>query len=103
MGYYRQPFIKYSWITEDIEMNQKIYDLVVAILNSRLSPQTQEEIIRFYLLPRNTPVKPLIELLDEDEDLGPIRRPDAHDEKRKTNPKLAEEEDEMKTLLKHRI
>ena len=83
--------------------NEKIYSLIIAILNSRLSPQSQEEIVRYYLLPRNTPVRPTIELPEDDKDLGTVTRPDAHDEQRKLNPKLAESEDAVKDTLKGRI
>ena len=84
-------------------MNDKIFQLILKILDSRLSPQTQEEIVKFFLLPRNTPVRPIIELPEDDKDLGTVARPDAHDEQRKLNPKLAESEDAVKDTLKGRI
>lgn len=81
-------------------MNDKIYDLVIAILNSRLSPQTMEEIVKFYLLPRNTPVRPMIELPDENIELGMVRRPTAQQERAKMNPKQAEAEEEVRKVIK---
>jgi hypothetical protein len=82
-------------------MNEKIYDLIFKILDSRLSPETMDEIVRFYLLPRNTPVKSLIEIPDED--IGPVRRPDALAESRKLNPKRTEEEDAMRETLASKL
>jgi len=74
--------------------NQKVYDLVIKILDSRLPPQTQEEIIRFYTLPRNTPIRPLIELPDEEvmKSLGTTKRPTLTDLKKKENPNYEEDE-----------
>lgn len=77
-------------------MNVRIYNLLLKILDSRLSPQTQEEIVKFYMLPRNTPIKPVIETYEDEDDLGPVKRPSRHDLDRKQNPSMADEEDEMK-------
>ena len=84
-------------------MNQQVYDLVMAILRSDLPRQTQEEIVRFYTLPRNTPVKGLIEVPDNSPDVGPVSRPTVKDEQRSLNPKRAEAEDAVAETLKGRI
>jgi len=74
--------------------NDKVYQLVIKILDSRLPPQTQEEIVRFFLLPRNTPIRPMIELPDEEvmRSLGSIKRPTITDIKKKENPNYEEDE-----------
>lgn len=85
-------------------MNDKIFQLVSKILDSRLSPQTQEEIIRFYILPRNTPVPAMIEMADEElGEAGVVSRPNKHDLDRKNNPELAAEEEAVKNTLKGRV
>ena len=84
-------------------MNQQVYDLVMAILQSDLPRQTQEEIVRFYTLPRNTPVKGLIEVPDTSPEVGPVTRPTVKDEQRRLNPKHAEEEDAVRDTLKGRL
>ena len=81
----------------------KIYQLLIKILDSDLEKSTKTEIVRFYCLPRNTPVKPIIELPETTDDLGPVSQPTQHDLKRKANPKMAGEEDEMKKTLKGRV
>ena len=82
-------------------MNDKIFQLICKILDSDLGRQEKTEIVKFYLLPRNTPVKPIIELPDEEQinALGPVDQPSAHDLKRKANPKMAGEEDAMRGTL----
>lgn len=84
-------------------MNDKRYELVFKILESDLSKETKDEIVRFYLLPRNTPVKPPIELPETPDGLGQVKRPSKHDLDRKANPEMAGEEDAMKDTLKGRI
>jgi hypothetical protein len=84
-------------------MNDKVYDLIVKILDSDLSKESKDEIVRFYTLPRNTPVQPMIELPEDDEGLGTIHRPTAKDEQRKLNPRKAQEEDAMSDTLKGRV
>lgn len=82
-------------------MNDKIYSLITKILDSRLSPETQDEIVRFYLLPRNTNVRPLIELPDENtrEELGPVKRPDSVEIERRRKPNKRAEDEAMKQTL----
>ena len=84
-------------------MNDKIYDLVLKILDSNLSRNTKEDIVRFFLLPRNTPVKPLVDLPEKQEELGSLKRPTAHDKARKDNPQMAAGEDAMSETLKGRV
>lgn len=84
-------------------MNDQRYQLILKILDSDLPKETKDEIVRFYLLPRNTPVIPFIELPEEPEDLGVVKRPSPHDIDRKNNPQMAAEEDAMKDTLKGRI
>ena len=85
-------------------MNDKVYQLIFKVLDSELPKEDKSEIVRFYCLPRNTPVKPMLELPDtEEKDLGPVRQPTAHDLKRKANPEMAQEEDAVKKTLEGRI
>ena len=84
-------------------MNDKIYQLIIKILDSDLLRDTKDEVVRFYTLPRNTPVKPMIEMAEKDIELGVIERPSSHDIQRKNNPKMAESEDAIKETLKDRI
>ncbi len=70
------------------------------IISSDLPKEDKSEITKFYLLPRNTPIKPIIERPDFPEDIGPVSQPTPHDLKRKANPKMAGEEDQMKKTLK---
>lgn len=83
-------------------MNQQIYELLIKILESDLLRDTKDEIVRFYMLPRNTPVLPILEQ-EENSDLGSTQRPSFHDIKRKNDPKLAETEDEMKKTLRGKM
>jgi hypothetical protein len=80
-------------------MNDKAYELIFKILDSDLPKEDKSEIVRFYLLPRNTAVKPKIELPETPDDLGPVKQPTPHDIKRKKNPEMAGEEDAMKETL----
>ena len=81
-------------------INPKVFELVIKILDSRLPPQTQEEVVRFYLLPRNTPIRPLIELPDEEvlNQLGTVKRPTQEDIDKKNDPDKEEKEAVAKTL-----
>jgi hypothetical protein len=68
---------KKAKVEESVDMpriiNDKKYELVMKILESDLSAKTKDEIVRFYTLPRNTPVKPHIELANvEEKELGAI-------------------------------
>lgn len=81
-------------------MNEKIYNLVLKILDSELPKSSKEEIVRFYTLPRNTPVKPIIEIEEEPKaDVGVVKRPDGHELDRRANPAMAGSEDAVKELL----
>ena len=84
-------------------MNEKIYNLLLKILDSDLPRQTKEEIVRFYTLPRNTPVIPPIEQPEESEELGTVSRPSASDEQKKLNPQKAAEQEAMKKTLEGRV
>ena len=85
-------------------INEKRLNLVLKVIDSDLPKETRNEIVRFYTLPRNTPVKPMIELPDEPgEELGPVKRPDEHALKRKSDPAFAEEEDATTKSLKGKV
>ncbi len=86
-------------------LNDQVFNLVVELLKSDLTQKTKDDTVRFLLLPRNTPVRPMIELPDDElkEELGTIKRPDHNQIRRKNNPKLAEEQDAMKETLEGRI
>lgn len=89
---------------EDKKMNEKIFQLVCKLLDSDLGRQEKTEIVKFFLLPRNTPIRPIIEMTEEEiegiGDVGPIDRPTVHDIERKNNPEMAKEEDAMSQTLK---
>jgi len=82
-------------------MNDQVYNLVIEILKSDLTRESKDEIVRFYLLPRNTPVRSIVELPNEEiiEDFGGVHRPSPHDLTRKANPKMAQEEDAISASL----
>jgi len=80
-------------------MNNQTLEFIKLILNSELSRPTKEEIVRFYTLPRNTPIKPALEFSQKNEDIGTIDRPSAEAVELENNPKLKEEEEEMRKLL----
>lgn len=86
-------------------MNDKVYNLVMEILKSEIHRDAKTEIVKFMTLPRNTSVRPIIEMPDDEasEQLGTVNRPTAHDLARKDNPEMAQEEDSMKDILKGRI
>lgn len=79
-------------------MDDKIYNLVIKILDSELSKGTKDEIVRFFLLPRNTPIRPMIES-DIVEDVGSVNRPDSDKIRLINNPKLKEEDEDTRRLL----
>jgi len=83
-------------------MNNQKYQLVIKILESDLPQKDKAEIVRFFLLPRNTPVLASIELPEDEDrdDFGPVNQPTPHDLDRKANPEMAAEEDEMGKTLK---
>lgn len=80
-------------------MNDKIYNLIDKIIDSDLPKETRNQIVRFYMLPRATQLKPQIELPDEPENLGTVKRPGEHALKRKADPEMAAEEDATKETL----
>lgn len=84
-------------------MNEKIYNLIDKIIDSDLPKETRNQIVRFYMLPRATQLKPQIELPDELKDLGSVKRPDKHALERKADPQMAAEEDATKETLKGRL
>ena len=84
-------------------MNEKIYNLINKVIDSDLPKETRNQIVRFYLLPRLTKVKPQIELPEETKDLGVVKRPGQHELNRRANPEMAQEEDAIKESLKGRI
>lgn len=85
-------------------MNEKTYNLIMEILQSDLEREAKTEIVKFYTLPRNTRVKPMLELPDEEQlsQLGPIKRPDEEELEKRANPELEAEKKAMAdTLKKH--
>ncbi len=83
-----------------IGLNDKGLEFIKIILNSDLSRPTKEEIVRFFTLPRNTPVRSIIEEPISD-DVGGVERPDA-EKKEYNSPKnkvKREEDKEMEALL----
>lgn len=82
-------------------MNDKIYELITKILESDLPKESRNEIVRFYMLPRNTPVRPMIEIEEEESggDIGVVKRPSQHELDRRENPKMAGAEDAARELL----
>jgi len=85
-------------------MNDKTYNLIMKVLSSDITREARTEIVKFFLLPRNTIVKPSIESIIKEDDevresLGPVSRPDKHDLDRKADPEMADEEDEMRKVL----
>lgn len=84
-------------------MDAKIYNLILKILDSDLPKDTKDEIVRFYTLPRNTPVKPKLEMPESPKELGTVKRPSHRDLERKKNPVAAAEEEEMKKTLEGRV
>ena len=85
--------------------NKETYNLLLEVLRSDIDPKSKTEIVKFYTLPRNTPVRPMVELPDEEQykRLGTTKRPTGHDLKRKANPEMAAEEDAVKETLKGRL
>jgi len=80
-------------------MNNQTLEFIKSILDSDLSKQTKEEIVRFYSLPRNTPIKPALEFDEEESKVGAVDRPSAEDIILNNNPKLKEEQEDMRKLL----
>lgn len=71
------------------------------ILDSDISKDTKDEVLRFWTLPRNTPVKPSIELEeDPQEDYGSVSRPSASTLRKKDHPREAGEEEAMSETIK---
>lgn len=84
-------------------MNQTTLTFLIEIMRSDLSRQTKDDIVRFFSLPRNTPVKALVEIEDNESEAGAIKRPTQHTIDRKNNPKMADEEDAIKETLDGRV
>ena len=85
--------------------NEKTYQLVIKILDSDITREAKTEIVKFMLLPRNTPVRPMIELPDEEQvnQLGTTQRPSERDLYDKEHPEEAEEKKAIKDTLKGRV
>ena len=84
-------------------LNDKILNLLNKVLDSSLPPETKNEIVRFYTLPRNTPVRPMIELPENDVGIGPITRPTAKDEYNKLHSMETAGDEAVTKTLKGRI
>lgn len=84
--------------------NDKTYNLLMKILDSSIREDAKTEIVKFYLLPRNTPVRSMVELPDEEarESLGAIKRPDPVELRKRSDPAYKQEVEAMaQTLSKH--
>lgn len=87
-------------------MNDQVIEFIYKIMDSNLPKDTINEIVRWYTLPRNTEIRGLIELPDEEleqKNIGIVKRPSADDIKKKEDPKVKEEEDAMRNLLSKKI
>lgn len=86
-------------------MNNNTFELVKLVLTSDINRETKTEIVKFYLLPRNTPVRPMIELPDEEQlsQLGTIKRPSKQELYDKAHPEEKAEKEAIKETLKGRI
>lgn len=82
--------------------NDKTYELVMTILKSDLTKEDKTEIVKFYTLPRNTGVRPMIELPDEEqrEQLGSITRKSVQEIYDEEHPEEKEEKEAIKSTLK---
>ena len=86
-------------------MNKDTFELIKLLLEKEPPSKERTEIIKFYLLPRNTPIKPMIELPDEEQvnQLGTTQRPSERDLYDKDHPEEAEEKKAIKDTLKGRV
>lgn len=71
------------------------------LLDSDILQKDKTEIIKFLLLPRNTPVQPMIELPDEEQQAqyGPVKRPDSTTLQRRSDPNKAGNDEQMSKVL----
>ena len=85
--------------------NKDTYQLVIEILKSEIHRDAKTEIVKFFLLPRNTPIRPMIELPDEEQvqQLGAIKRKSEQEIYDEEHPKEAEEKKAIKKTLEGRI
>lgn len=83
-------------------MNNQVFELVKLLLENEPPSRDRTEIIKFFCLPRNTDVRPMIETSEEIH-YGTIKRPSGKDEQDKLNPKLKEEKEAMRDTLKGRL
>lgn len=85
--------------------NEDTYKLVLEILRSDIDPQAKTEIVKFFTLPRNTPVRPLLELPDEEQkkQLGGVKRKTAQEIYDEEHPEEKAEKDATKKTLEGRI
>ena len=90
-------------VKENNMLNDKILNFLNKVLDSSLPPETKNEIVRFYTLPRNTHVRPMVELPEDDIDIGPVTRPTAKDEYRKLHPMETAGDEAVTETLKGRI
>jgi hypothetical protein len=80
-------------------MNDKTYNLVIKILDADITREARTEIIKFFLLPRNTSVRPQIEQEPMESSVGTIQRPSSKDLDKIKNPKKYEGDEAMKNTL----
>lgn len=75
------------------------------ILKSDISREAKTEIVKFFTLPRNTPVVPIVELPDEEQraSLGAVSRPTQADIHDREHPEEAEEKKAIGKTLKGRV
>jgi len=86
-------------------MNKQIYDLVMAILGSDLTKDSKDDIVRFYTLPRNTPVRPMIEMPDEDiqDTVGSVKRSTSKETDKMRHPEKYAGANAVRDTLRERI
>ena len=81
-------------------MNKQTLEFITLVLHSELSKTTKEEIVRFYSLPRNTPVKPALEFDEEEEEVEGVDRPGVEEIELNDNPDIKAGLKETGKLLK---
>lgn len=82
-------------------INESTAELIKLILTSDINRETKTEIVKFWMLPRNTPVRPMAELPDEEqrESLGAIKRKSEQELYDDEHPEEKEEKEAMRETL----
>jgi hypothetical protein len=86
-------------------MNKKIFDFIKLLLEKEPPSKDRTEIIKFYTLPRNTTVRPMIEQPDEEvrKQLGTVQRKTPQQMYDEEHPEEVQEKEAIKKTLKGRI